>query len=319
MRRILLLLPALLLLACDEAAGPGAVPDAPEHVRANLRLDEIEIVWLDVSSGEDIFLVEVSVDGGAWLRLVETPAGVARATYPDPQPGTEYAFRVSACNQAGCSEAVETRVDTHEWGNAEVRISSIRLTEGDGVAITVVVSLGEVVTDVSVTLREAANPLVFVMRSEQIQRSGYLRPYYIFGLKPGTKYTVQAFARNRFGSAQSAITTFTTADLVPPTFADLHVSAVTPTSATVNARIHPGGSRVDSWFTLVVDGAVTSTAPQQIMVNPQYRNAAERPLSSHTFSNLLPGTTYYWNVVARNTNGYTHAVVRPLSFTTPAQ
>ncbi|MFW5951180.1 MAG: fibronectin type III domain-containing protein, partial [Gemmatimonadota bacterium] len=83
---------------------PIPVPSAPSDLSVtSVTTSQIELGWSDNSTTETRFEVERSTDDGEFDAL--TPAGADATTYTDGAVAedTEYAYRVRACNDGGCS------------------------------------------------------------------------------------------------------------------------------------------------------------------------------------------------------------------------
>lgn len=86
---------------------PPPVPAAPtQFTAAPWSATEILLQWTDNSTDETGFLIERSPDGATWATLATAPAHTgttAQALDGGLTSGTEYYYRVSACNAVGCS------------------------------------------------------------------------------------------------------------------------------------------------------------------------------------------------------------------------
>lgn len=149
---------AVILSACSDAMAPTSVPDAPADVRLSPRFNSIEIIWRDVSTNEELFAVEVSIDDGPFLLLGNFPENTTSAQFPDPQPAHTYRFRVSACNVAGCSAVREVSLNTDAW--LKPALNGLRAaTSGPvGVVITLDSSHYGRALDVQIVLMRAGDP-----------------------------------------------------------------------------------------------------------------------------------------------------------------
>lgn len=303
---------------CDDSVAPGSVPKSPQNLLLSLRLTEIQISWQDVSSDEQVFRVEVSVDDGPFLLLVEAPKNTNIVKYADPQPIRRYKFRVAACNLSGCSEFTEAQVSTDSWARPSVVLSRVQLISPGAVSVSVYVPPGDAPVQLQLLVREDGGiGGDFEVRSEEL-RGPITKSYYFYGLEPEAIYTAQALVQNPFGTAQSEIRRFTTRDLIPPSLADLHVTDVTATSATVHFRLHPGGAITTYRVTIhAPDYGLMTTAPATVSPDPAFPRLADRPLTSVRFTELRPSNTYTWSVSSTSING--GAPTQVGYFTTPAQ
>jgi uncharacterized repeat protein (TIGR01451 family) len=91
----------------DSAAGSTTVlpPAAPSGLSASApSSSQIDLAWTDNSSNESRFEVERSANGGAtWSPVTSSPANSTAYTDGSVNDGTEYTYRVRACNAASCS------------------------------------------------------------------------------------------------------------------------------------------------------------------------------------------------------------------------
>ena len=118
------------------------------------------------------------------------------------------------------------------------------------------------------------------------------------GLSPATLYYYRLSGTNSFGSAQSALGTFTTLPNAPPVVATGAASAVGSSSATASASVDPRGNATTYSFQYGASpalGASTPTGTVPAGDSPQVVSAA--------LTGLAPTTTYYYRVVATNSAG----------------
>jgi hypothetical protein len=116
---------AAVTITSPDAANTGQVnvslsvsqnpPSPPTGLTAVAVSDRrIDVAWTDASDDESSFLLERSADGGqTWTGIATPAAGVTSFTDETGLVGsTEYTYRVSACNAAGCALADETAAAT---------------------------------------------------------------------------------------------------------------------------------------------------------------------------------------------------------------
>lgn len=81
-----------------------ARPNTPGRVSLNpLSANDMEMVWPDNSSNETSFQLQRRGPTGGYALIATLPTNVANYHDKGLQPGTEYRYRVRACNSAGCS------------------------------------------------------------------------------------------------------------------------------------------------------------------------------------------------------------------------
>src|SRR4030095_10180816 len=91
----------------------------------------------------------------------------------------------------------------------------------------------------------------------------------------------------------------------------LDASAITPSSATLNASINPGGDAITNYFEYGLTtnyGSFSFTNMLPVGANPVSANA--------TITGLLQGSVYHFRVVAANATGLVNGV--DLTFATDA-
>jgi hypothetical protein len=133
-------------------------------------------------------------------------------------------------------------------------------------------------------------------------------------LLPGTTYYYEVVATNSVGTTVGTMGSFTTAAAAPLATTQ-GASNVMTTTAALNGSVNPEGSATSVSFIYGTDPTLTTgttTTPAQ-----QIGSGTSAVPVTATLSSLLPGTTYYYKVVATNSVGTT--VGTPIvSFTTAA-
>ena len=120
----------------------------------------------------------------------------------------------------------------------------------------------------------------------------------VSGLMPGTTYHFRLVATSDAGTSSGADRTFTTT--TAPTAVTGQPSAVGPTSATLGGSVNPNG-RSTTWF--VQYGTSTSYSSRTSSRSAGSGTAAVTV--AVTVSNLKPGVTYHFRLVATNALGTT--------------
>jgi len=116
-------------------------------------------------------------------------------------------------------------------------------------------------------------------------------------LAPGTTYHFQLVATNSAGSVSGADLKFTT-PVLPAVATTLAASGLTPTNATLNGTVNPGGGATAAYFQYGTDTNYGSFSVTNNLA------ATNTTLSvSNLISSLSPGTTYHFQLVAINSAG----------------
>src|SRR3989344_1966747 len=127
----------------------------------------------------------------------------------------------------------------------------------------------------------------------------------ISNMQPLTKYYFRLNANNQFGTANGEIMNFTTnGPLAPaaPTVDTVSATAVTDSTAKLNATVNPNGVATTYWFeysdnSLLSNVLITSTSEQLLSSGTSSVNV------SANINNLDNNTKYYFRVVAKNQYG----------------
>lgn len=120
----------------------------------------------------------------------------------------------------------------------------------------------------------------------------------VTGLKLGTTYHFRLVASSDAGTVTGADQVFTTQNL--PTVSTVPATAIGPTSATLGGAVNPNG-RSTSWF--VEYGPSTSYGSRS---SSRSIGSGTAPVAvAVTVSNLSPGVTYHFRLVATNSLGTT--------------
>ncbi|MBL8923833.1 MAG: hypothetical protein JNJ54_33565 [Myxococcaceae bacterium] len=136
------------------------------------------------------------------------------------------------------------------------------------------------------------------------------------GLSPATTYYYCAIATNAVGTSFGTVSSFTTP--TGPTVSTGNATSVTSTGAVLNGAVNPLGDATTAWFrfsatnpTSCNDTFGTRAPLAAIAVGS---GTASTPVST-TLSGLTPSTTYYFCVIAQNSNGTGFGTVQ--TFFTP--
>jgi len=129
-------------------------------------------------------------------------------------------------------------------------------------------------------------------------------------LQPNTDYRVRLVASNADVSATSPEQTFTT-DLAPPEAVTGSASSVTTTAARLNGTVNPFGANATYHFEYGTDtdyGQRVPATEAQVGIGRNPRNVGQ------AITELAPGATYHYRIVATNSVGTTNGSDR--TFTT---
>jgi streptogramin lyase len=116
------------------------------------------------------------------------------------------------------------------------------------------------------------------------------------GLQPGTIYHYRVVASNSSGTSESSDMSFETAS--PPTATATQASSLTSTDATLNGAVNPGGLPTTYEFEWGPNATYGSSVPSQ-SAGPE----AGDEIVSAQLSELEPGTTYHYRVIASDCGG----------------
>ena len=307
MQRLLLLLALCFIFAAceDSVVVPDEIPKAPENLIIALRFTEIQLNWLDASSNEEIFRVEVSVNDGPFQLLTETPTGVGTAKLLSPEVSTKYVFRVSACNTAGCSDYREAVVNTGVWSAPLISIAAIRKINATAINVALTLS-SDYDANLRLVLRDASapdNPLD--VRQDPLTSQRGPIGYFFYGLVPGRTYILEAAVQNQFGTGEAEPVTFTLAGLDAPSYAGFEVAELKPTSVTFRVRLLAGTADATAVFALRSDatGETVGEGTIGVRVDSTAVSAASRPPATFTFGDLTPGARYNYSLTLTNKHG----------------
>jgi hypothetical protein len=307
---------ALFWVACSETAAPTTPPNPPGQVFASARFNAIELTWTDLSTNEEIFVVEVSVDEGPFLVLRNVPKDSTIARYDDPQPGHVYTFRVSACNRAGCSEVKQISIDTQTWLRPAIVRVAAATTGPAGIVVTVTGGHYGMPVDVRVIVTRTDRPQFRFERAETITPGREAEPlffkrYFFSGLEQGVEYFYTVSLGNNFGTSVS-VPERVFVDFTRPEILTVTLTSVTSNSVHGDVVARPGGLDTSIFVSVVPSDSahVTPLFPQAIL--PGAADGALRTMTLNRFA-LRANTAYKLRFTAVNDAGST---TREVQFTT---
>lgn len=140
-------------------------PAAPTTLTATLAAGpQVSLTWRDNATNESGFLVERSVNGGAFARLATPPAraNTGTATYVDGavSVGSTYAYRVSAVNVAGQSTPSNTSTAAVLLPGQPTIATATAVRSGNNERVTL--TWGDVANETSYVVQWSANSFATV-------------------------------------------------------------------------------------------------------------------------------------------------------------
>jgi hypothetical protein len=133
----------------------------------------------------------------------------------------------------------------------------------------------------------------------------------LVGLLPNTTYEYSVWAVNSQGTTFSSALTFTTGSLAAPVISAVNVSNITNVSANINFNVNTNGVATPTSINYGTSPTALTSSTQGSVVNSNAPTSTNIGLTA-----LTPNTTYYYQVVAVNSNFLTVSTIN--SFTTLA-
>ncbi|HEY3860799.1 MAG TPA: chitobiase/beta-hexosaminidase C-terminal domain-containing protein [Verrucomicrobiae bacterium] len=224
-------------------------------------------------------------------------------------PGTIYHYQLVAYNGFGFSFGGDTTIVTPAELPVIETLPATNITFGSATlqaivnpeysqtAVTFLWGIGTNLTNITTPIVLATN----LAGNQQVSVT-------LSNLTEGAIYYFEAVASSSGGSAAGATLVFSTVSGAVVTFP---ATNVTPSSATLEATVNPGGSPATVYFQW---GTTPSFGSLTAPVNVTQNLGSVQGVSS-SLGNLQPDTTYYFQAVANNTGGTIYG--NTLSFTTP--
>ena len=138
-------------------------------------------------------------------------------------------------------------------------------------------------------------------------------------LSPGTTYYFCAIAQNSLGTSVGTVQSFTTPSMAP-TVSTNSASNLSRTGAQLNGYANPGGDATTAWFRYgpASPGTCNDTWGTRTPATggTSLGSGTSNASFSQTVSGLLPGVTYYYCALAKNSQGLSWGSVQ--TFITPS-
>ena len=232
-------------------------------------------------------------------------------------PGTTYYYRVAATNPAGTTKGTIASFTAVAQAPTVSTAAATSVTI-DGVTLNGTVNPnGLAVSDYHFEYGTDSNLATVTSTSAQTLAAGYTGQAItasLSGLIPGTTYYFRVVATNPAGTSNGLIVSFITVAQAP-TVSTAAATSITTSGVTLNGTVNPNGLAVSDYhFEYGTDSnlaTVTSTSAQTLAAG--YTGQA----ITASLSGLIPGTTYYFRVVATNPAGTSNGLI--VSFITVAQ
>ena len=232
------------------------------------------------------------------------------ASLPGLTPETTYYFRVVATNSVGASEGTILSFDTVENPPTVTTAAPTSITY-DSAILNGSVNPNGLAAEAHFEYGTDADPLTFSSTSTESLAAGFtVQPIIasLPGLTPETTYYFRVVATNSVDTSVGDIVSFIT-EPQPPTVAADVATSITTSSANLNGTVNPNGLETDAHFEYETDSALAS--PASTTTEAIGAGMTDVPITA-SLSGLIPGSTYYFRVVATSSAGTTEGQI--LSF-----
>ena len=232
-------------------------------------------------------------------------------------PGVTYYFRVAATNTAGTSKGLIANF------TAVAQAPTVSTAAATSIMITgatlngTVNPNGLVVSDYHFEFSIDSNMTTFSTTSVQTLAAAITGQSIIAsltGLTPGVTYYFRTVATNSAGTSKGTIVSFDTATQ-PPTVATADADNISIASATLHGTVNPNGLAVsDSHFEYGTSPTLETFSTTSVQTVAAGLTA--QPITASP-SGLASGTTYYFRVVATNSEGTSKGLILSFNTATP--
>ncbi|MBI4835006.1 MAG: fibronectin type III domain-containing protein [Planctomycetes bacterium] len=271
-------------LSMKVAGGGPFEPDAPISLTAVANgPNEVRLNWVDNATNELMFIVQRSNNGIlAFTNIGNVFGNITSYTDLTAGPGTTYAYRVYAYNNAGLSQPSNT---------VEVTTPGV-VTPGAPTSVIAIAGNSQAIVGFVAPAQTGGSPItLYTVTSNPggITATGNASSIIVTGLTNGTPYNFTVTARNVAGTGPASTPSNT---VIPATVpgAPTNVTAIAGVGrATVvfTPPVSDGGDPIVSYTVTSVPGNIVATGT----ANPI------------TVNGLNAGTAYQFNVKATNTVG----------------
>jgi len=250
------------------------------------------------------------------LTSVGTGSGSHNATISGLTAGTTYYYRIIGSNSAGSAQGSQISFTTTTSGGGNVPI--ITTTSVSGVGQTYATLNGTyndngtgLNTTVYFQYGTSSSNLNSTTGSTTYSSSSDIFNNNISSLSSGTTYYFRAVGNNSNGTAYGSILSFfvpTSGGGSAPSITTNSASGITNSSAVLNGYYNANNDNTTTYFRY---GTSSSNLNQNTASVSQGNGSG---IFSNAISNLNNNTTYYFQAVGWNSNGYTNGTI--LNFTT---
>lgn len=284
-----------------------AVPAAPSDAHVTGAIGQATVRWSDNSSNEEQFELHFRSAGMTDWRTVgvSPPANSTSFVHTQLPPG-RYAYRVRACNLAGCS-AWSGEADSFVMGAPTAIMDSVSAITSTSATLNGHVNPNGLTTTVRFeiseepTFRNALNMLVGGLPAGNVPVPVRAAPA---GLLPSTTYYFRLVSFNNAGETRPTAATFETlpAPGFPPAVTTGPVYEISD-QPTVWVYVNPNGAPTTAWLEYSTDPTLATL------------DSSRHPQTNVVDSTLVrfPATArtqYYYRAVARNAFGTVRGGIR---------
>lgn len=226
-----------------------------------------------------------------------TGVGTFKCSMTNLEAGVEYHVRAYAINSAGTVYGEDKTFTTSSVAPSVTTQTATNVTSSSAtISGTITSTGGSSITEAGFKYKAEGE---YSEHTIKTQVSNGKISYQLTNLTPGTKYFVQAYARNAQGVGEGTTITFTTSSGLPQVSTSSSPT-VSSTSAVVFGNIvSDGGFQINECGICYSSSNKKPTTSDKYVQNP----TAQIGQFSCEITNLDPSTTYYARAYARNANG----------------